>query len=676
MADAAIGGMVDGGRKRLDERGHVGNRHLSTLAQHNVERITDRVLLREVRSAEVEIRRDRRGDVGMVDVGRNERPKLGHQRRRLFGSEVETKDLDCDEPIASGLVRAEDRTQRARTNLMENPEWPECFRRKVQDRVFAVQPSNGNMNSLHISVDIRRFPWVKKLAADYAFQFSALAPFFSGDPASPGSWKAAIANAQKHPRRRAELSALVAKQLERRDAPAAARAAAAQLADPATIAILTGQQAGLFGGPLFTLYKGLTAAKLAAHVSKENDAPAVAVFWVESEDHDWDEVASVSVLDNDLQRRTITLPSPPGAGHTSVCTIKIGGEINTALDELATVLPRTEFTDELLADLRRAYQPGASYSDAFARVLDRMLGDLGVIVFDCSDRRAKPLAREIFSREIAHPGRTWALAGEAGHRLTAAGYHTQVDGSSQNGAALFRIDGARTAIEAGDVPALAQEARSRPETFSPNVLLRPIVEDAVFPTACYVSGPNELAYLAQLREVYEHFGVPMPLIYPRVSATILDSASARFLEKHQPPFEALQARDESALNRLLAASLPEAVDRSLKEAEESIEQKMAAIIESVPVIDPTLEGAAKSTLGKLRHDLSTLHGKVISAAKKRDETLRRQFFRAQAQAFPDGIAQERALGSIGMVNRYGPVLVERLMQELPLDLGHHWVLTL
>jgi len=176
--------------------------------------------------------------------------------------------------------------------------------------------------------------------------------------------------------------------------------------------------------------------------------------------------------------------------------------------------------------------------------------------------------------------------------------------------------------------------------------------------------------------VYEHFGVPMPLMYPRSSATILDSASARFFEKHELPFEALQARDESALNRLLAASLPESVIRALNDADQVIEEKMAAIVGAVPAIDATLEGAAKSTLGKLQHDLAALRGKVISAAKKRDETLRRQFFRAQAQAFPDGIPQERALGSIALLNRYGPVLVQRLVQELPLDPGHHWLLTL
>jgi bacillithiol biosynthesis cysteine-adding enzyme BshC len=529
---------------------------------------------------------------------------------------------------------------------------------------------------LHIPVDLRRFPWVKKLAADYAFQFSALAPFFSGDPASPAAWKAAIADAQQHPRPRAELSRILSSQLEDRDAPQAARAAAARLADANTVAIVTGQQAGLFGGPLFTLYKALTAIKLAANVSRDYGVPAVAVFWVESEDHDWTEVASVSVLDAEQQRRTLTMAPPAGAGHTPVGRIIIGEEISAVLSELTATLPHTEFTAELLADLSSAYAVGHRMSEGFARVLDRWLGELGLVVFECSDGRAKSLVSGIFSHELEHAGRTWALADEAGKRLASLGYHTQVDASSQSGAALFRLDGSRTPITAAEARTLAAEARTHPERFSPNVLLRPIVQDALFPTVSYVSGPNELAYLGQLRDVYKHFGVPMPLVVPRASATVLDSAGARFLEKYEVPFETLQARDESALNRLLAASLPDAVDRALKDADNTMQEKMAAIIATVPAIDATLEGAARSTLGKLQHDLTTLRGKVISAAKKRDETLRRQFFRAQAQAFPDGIPQERALGSIALVNRYGPALVQRLVQELPIDPGHHWVLTL
>jgi bacillithiol biosynthesis cysteine-adding enzyme BshC len=527
---------------------------------------------------------------------------------------------------------------------------------------------------LHIPVDIRRIPGVRKLAADYAFQFSALAPFFSGDPSSPASWKAAIANAQNHPRPRAELTAIVLRQQERRDAPEAARTAAARLSDPRTVAVVTGQQAGLFGGPLFTLYKALTAIKLADRVTHEHGVPAVAVFWVESEDHDWDEVASASVLDAEFQRRAITMPPPAGAGQAPVGLLTLTGDINETIDRLAATLPPTEFTASVLQDLRRAYRPGVNMGDAFARWIEHLLGHLGIIVFECSDQAAKPLASSVFAHEVTHPGKTRQLAGAAGQQLATHGYHTQVEGS-HDGVALFRLNGTRTPVEAGDPRALELEARTRPETFSPNVLLRPIVEDTLFPTICYISGPNELAYLAQLRNVYAHFGVPMPLFFPRASATILDSASARFLTKHELPLEALQARDEATLNKLLAASLPDPVIDALKAAEDAIARTLARVIETVPAVDATLEGAAKSTLGKLQHDLSALRGKVISAAKKRDETLRRQFSRAQAQAFPDGTPQERALGSVALLNRYGPALVDTLTRELPLDIGHHWVLT-
>jgi bacillithiol synthase len=606
----------------------------------------------------------------------------------LFEREIETKDFDGHQAIAARFVRTKNRTERSRPDLMENPERPECLWWEVQDRIFAVQWPNVNIaavpsergfhppESARIPVDIRRFPWIRKLAADYAFQFSSLAPFFSGDPASPASWSRAIEQAQQHARPRAEVTRIVAAQQARRTAPAAAREAAAKLADPNAVAIVTGQQAGLFSGPAYTLYKILTAVKLAQKVTAEHHVPAVPVFWVEAEDHDWDEVASCSVLDAEFHRKTITLPRPPGAGHAPVGHIRLGNEINATIDELAATLPPTEFTTELLNDLRAAYQPGVGMADAFSRWLERLVGDFGVVVFDCSDPAAKPLVGPIFAREIEHPGRTWQLATEAGDRLTTSGYHAQVTGSPHDGAALFRIDGARTAIQPGDGAGLAEAVRTHPETFSPNVLLRPIVEDTLFPTICYVSGPNELAYLGQLKKVYEHFALPMPLFFPRLSATVIDSASARFLAKHELPFEALQARDDAALNRLLAASLPKAVDLALWEAEEAIEKSMSALIAAVPSVDATLEGAARSTLGKLQHDLSTLRGKVINAAKKRDETLRRQFIRAQGQAFPDGMPQERAVGGIWLINRYGPALVQRLLDDLPLDLGHHWVLTL
>ena len=202
------------------------------------------------------------------------------------------------------------------------------------------------------------------------------------------------------------------------------------------------------------------------------------------------------------------------------------------------------------------------------------------------------------------------------------------------------------------------------------------MQDTVFPTICYVAGPNELAYLGQLKDVYANFGVPMPLMYQRATATLADSATVRFLTKYDLPLTALRAQDEAALNQLLHSQLPPTVEHSLAAVTSAIDERMAAVAAAVPLIDPTLEGAVKSTLGKLQHEVHALNNKVIQAAKRKDETLRRQFQRAQALTFPQGHPQEREVGFVWFLNRYGPALVDRLIEELPLEMGHHWVLTI
>ena len=202
------------------------------------------------------------------------------------------------------------------------------------------------------------------------------------------------------------------------------------------------------------------------------------------------------------------------------------------------------------------------------------------------------------------------------------------------------------------------------------------MQDTLFPTICYVSGPSELAYLGQLREIYEHFRIPMPLIYPRATATLVDSSASRFLNKQQVAFDALRSRDESALNQLLQSQLPPEIEDSLKGADGALRAALQRVIDAMPMLDPTLAGAAKTTMGKMEHDLKSLHGKVIQAAKRRDETLRRQFVRTQAQIFPLGHPQERTLTLVYFINRYGPGLVDTLLRMLPLELGQHWVVTL
>jgi bacillithiol synthase len=536
-----------------------------------------------------------------------------------------------------------------------------------------------------IPVDVRRFPWIRKLAADYAFDFPAVSRFFAGDPAQAQSWHDAITRAQAYQRPRAEVVDLLLEQQGRRNAPPEARAATSVLRDPKSVAIVTGQQAGLFGGPLFTLLKSLTALKLVEELRSKYGTPAAAVFWIDAEDHDWNEVRALTVLDSDLRPRTISLPAPQGAGELPVAAVRLDDEVLKAIRDLESALPATEFTAPLLASLGEAYRPGRGMAEAFGRWLETTLGGRGLVVFDSSDPAAKPLVGRVFARELESPEQTSQLAASAGAELVSLGYHAQV--MPQEGPALFHLDGRRHAIrrdgtgfavgnEHHQAAALQHSAVTQPTTFSPNVLLRPIVQDTLFPTVCYVAGPNELGYQAQLRAVFEYFGVPMPLYYPRASATVLDSAAARFLARYELPLESLQPQDDGALNRLLESQLPPSVEGALQDALHAVDERMSALASAVPALDPTLEGAVRSTLGKMQHELKALHSKIIHAAKRRDETLRRQFDRARAQAFPGGHPQERTIGFVSFLARYGPSFVDRLDEELPLDLGHHWVFTL
>jgi bacillithiol synthase len=542
-------------------------------------------------------------------------------------------------------------------------------------------------------VELAHLPWARPFNLDVANAFDKVAYAFAGDPAQPSAWRDAIARVTAQTRDRAAITAALAVQQSARQTPEAARANAARLADARTVVVATGQQAGSFGGPIFTLLKALTAIKLARAVEATHGVPAVPVFWVDAEDHDWDEVAGCTVLDSELTPTRVSVGSCPRPGSCPISAVSLpSGSTATALAALREALPPTEFTAALLDTLTRHYADGVTLARAFAGLMDDLLGPLGLVVYDASDPATKPLVASLFARELSLPGETSRLASAAGAALEARGYKAQVTPGPE-ATALFALGDTREPIrrtEAGDYTIgdrhvsradLVADATAHPERFSPNVLLRPLVQDTLFPTIAYVGGPSEVAYFAQLKDVYAHFDLPMPLIVPRATATFVDGAGLRFLQKAGVELGALQARDDAALNRLLEQTLPRAVEDALQAARADVEARMATVIAAVPAVDATLEGTAKSTLGKMTHELGTLHQKVVQAAKRRDDTLRRQFERTRGLAFPGGEPQERAIGVVWLLNRVGPALVEILDRELPVDLAHpvptqHWVLTL
>jgi bacillithiol biosynthesis cysteine-adding enzyme BshC len=540
---------------------------------------------------------------------------------------------------------------------------------------------------VHAAIDMRRFPWIRPLVAAYASDFATVAPLFAGDPGSPDAWRRTIERVTKAPRDRARVEQVVSRQLDQRGAPQEARAAARRLADPAAIAVLVGQQAGLFGGPLYVLLKAISAIQVARALERDYRVPAVPVFWVDAEDHDWAEVRTATVLDEQFTPLPVTLHDLPGAGRHPVAALVLGHEITRTCTHLEEALAPSEFTADTLAVMRAWYRPGSQMGAAFAGLLDRLLGPHGLVVYDAADPGLKPLAGPVFARELEHPGRTASLAREAGERMQRLGHAPQVE-PAEDAVSLFFLDseGRRPIRRRGSdfttgertwsAAEIRQEASTHPERFSPNVLLRPLVQDTLFPTACFVAGPSELAYQAQLGEVYRVFGVEQPLLRSRASATLADSAAIRFLERSQIPFEALHPQDDAALNRLLESLLPPDVDRAIAEAGAVAAERVRALAGPIATIDPTLTGALDTTELKIRETLTTLQNKIVQAAKRKDETLRRQFTRTRALAFPGGQPQERTLSLPFFLNRYGAQLPDRLLELLPLDTGKHYVLQL
>jgi bacillithiol biosynthesis cysteine-adding enzyme BshC len=518
----------------------------------------------------------------------------------------------------------------------------------------------------------------------YAQEFSSIAAFFAGNPAEPEAWRDTIARVRRAPHDRGAIASVLAGQLAARNSPGQARQGAERLADPAAVAVVTGQQAGLFGGPLYTLLKAVTAIQLAREVSSTHGMPAIPVFWVAGEDHDWHEVRAASFLDAEFGRREVVLPDLPGAGVKAVDALVLDGSVEDAIRALERGLPPTEFKADVVARLRGHYRPGVSMARAFASWLDDLLGAQGLVVFEGSDPLAKPIVADLFAQELSDPGRSVSLVAAACADLRARGFEPQVE-PAPDGTTLFYLDEAgRHAIKrkgdglsiagrqrsASDV---AAEAAAHSERFSPNVLLRSVVQDRLFPTICSVGGPAEIAYQAELGGIYHAHGVERPLLCPRASATLIDSAAAKFLDRPDVTFGRLQAQSESFLNQLLADQIPPPIDRGLDEAAREVREQLDRIRGAVGSVDPTLVGAADTTRDRMLDALTQLQAKIVQASKRKDDTLRRQFLRTQTLVFPGGRPQERDLSVAFFVSRHGPALVDRLVDGLPHDASSHYL---
>ncbi len=518
------------------------------------------------------------------------------------------------------------------------------------------------------------------LFRDYLTGSPSARPFYDGARWNLDALALSAGRAADHPRQREALVAALTPQQEQRGARQAA-AAARTLREPGAVVVVTGQQAGLFGGPLFVLYKALAAIKVAAALQAKRGAPVVPVFWVASDDHDFAEVRSVNALDDSGRLRTIRYePHREPAGQPA-SRIVLDDTVTGLVDELRRCLPDSPFRDAMLGRLSECYAPGATLSGAFAAFLSSVFP--GLVFLDPSDPELKALMAPVLAREIREQSPTSRLAADVGARLVAAGYHQQVpvrpgflnlfvvmDGERrslglQNGDVEVRGVGRRIPIE--DAAVLLER---EPAAWSPGVLLRPLAQDHLLPTAGYVGGPAEIAYHAQIGPSYAHFGIPRSPLLPRPGATLVEPGHARVLEAEALALSDLQGDPEALVAQWAREAYPE-VEGAFARARESIERDLTDVENRLAALDPTLRAAADAARGRALHQVETLREKATRALKKRDQVRADRIRRTRDALFPGGAFQERGLGFIGLLCRHGASVVDTIGDRLdPWATGH------
>ena len=531
-----------------------------------------------------------------------------------------------------------------------------------------------------------QIPHTTPLFTDFLAYLPKVQPFYPQPPQILDWVKDEAARLHYDPSRRQRVSEILERQNKSWECSPKTLANIERLRKGAS-ALVTGQQVGLFGGPMFAIYKALTAVKLAEEATAAG-VDCVPVFWLATYDHDLAEVNHVSLPGPEGGLQTLSTPSHGIAG-TPVGTVRFGDEILPVVDQVSSLLGESEAATLL----KETYRPGETMGSAFARLYAKLFAEWGVIVLDASDGELHRIAEPIYRATIERAGEISAALLQRGEMLEASGYHQQVKVTSssvllftlQNGArtaihrlgeegAEFRIDG-----EAGEKISQAELLRrlsAAPEHFSPNVLLRPIVEDYLLPTLAYTGGAAETAYFAQAGAVYDLLLGRVTPIIPRFSATIIEPKMQRLLEKHHIGVPEVMAGPDALRQQLAARSLPQDLHAAFEAARASIDANVAKLKERLTTLDRTLLDAAETARSKMHHQLERLYSQTTRAEMLKGELVGRHADILSQALYPDKGLQERGIGGIYFIARYGRELLHTLYDSIHTDCHDHQILEL
>lgn len=451
-----------------------------------------------------------------------------------------------------------------------------------------------------------------------------------------------------------------------------------KLRSDGALVVTTGQQAGLFAGPAYSVSKALSARALASTLERRWRRPVVPVFWVPGDDHDFDEVASVSWLGGDGTLMTASLPPrAPDAPLTPMAREPLGEAVLAALDRFEESFPDAETRADAVAWLRRHYRPEASVAGAFGGALADLLAPLGVVCLDSTHPAVKRAAAPVFLGALRHAADLDRSLADRAAALDREGQGASVPVG--DGATLVFLDGPvgrDRLVRDGDgyltrrgrIRCSARElediAARTPERLSANVLLRPVVESAVLPTVAYVAGPAELRYLELASVVYQTLGVPRQQPVARWSGLFVEPRVTRVLQKYGAGLAELLADGGGLETRIAKGALPEGAEAAFAQLRTAIERGYAPVVGAAAVVDPTLERPAQSARVNALHATEVLEKKVLRHAKKRAAVELAQVARARLAVRPDGKPQERLLAMAGFLARYGMGLMEALAAHI------------
>lgn len=461
-----------------------------------------------------------------------------------------------------------------------------------------------------------------------------------------------------------------------------------QLSNPGSVILITGQQLGLFASPLYTIYKLLTVIKLAERLNSEGSGRSfIPVFWLETEDHDFREINHCGVFDRNFKETQI-LYQGEDRDKLSIRYYQFEDAINNFLSQVRHSLIETEFSGPLFENLQQWYKPGNNWTEAARSFLKSIFEGYGLLFFEPGDAEIKTVSVDFFNRLLEENEKITGQFEETCGQLKKAGYPLQVnylagqtfihiEDGEHNRQHLYRegekyyFKDDETRYTRSDI---AQRLKANAKAISTTVVSRPLLQSWLLPAAAYIAGPGEIAYWAQLSDLFPLFDLTMPVVYPRITATLIEPRISRHLSKYNIAIDTVSLKRQIFIDRYFKAKSGSGdgdpigfLKKQLNEAD----LRLAAYLEQ---LDPTLVDAAKKTVERMHHGLTNLENRVLRAIEEKNSLLSSHLEQVHAAFYPDEKPQERFLSYVYFLNKFGPQMTDFLMENLKeAQAGHQLV---